>query len=440
MRFRTATLGCKVNQYETELIRTTLLTNGGLEESDSAQVELVVVNTCSVTADSDAKSRKMIASMAKACPNAEIVVAGCFAASDPDAAARLPHVTEVITDKRKLDEFFLRRGMTRLPDGVERFGERHRAYVKVQDGCRVGCAYCTIPRVRPYLWSRPVEPILREIERLIHHGYREIVLTGIHLGHYGLDLDAMNADGFLPRADEGLAPYLAVRERTAPDARHTLARLTRSILNERFDGPRWRIRLGSLEATEVSDELLDAVAESQGRVCPHFHLSMQSGSDAVLRRMRRRQLSDPFIERCLAIRKRFPHAALTTDVIVGFPGESEADFLRTCEVVERLEFAKTHIFRFSPRTQTEAAEMPDRIPDNVKKERGHRLAALAERVRTAYARSLAGLETETLIESVRPGKTPDETIYSGTNEYYLPTEFAAPTGKYDCGDLVKNIW
>lgn len=439
MRFRVLTLGCKVNQYETELIRTTLLANGGVEEADSARVELVVVNTCSVTAESDAKSRKMIASMAKSCPNAEIVVTGCFAASDPQAAARLPNVSETLTDKRRLGDWFRSRGMTTLPDGIDAFGERHRAYVKVQDGCRVGCAYCTIPRVRPYLWSRPTEPILREIERLVQNGFREIVLTGIHLGHYGLDRDAdHNAAKAGASPPQTLDEFLAIRDQTPTAQRQTLAQLTRSILAQKIAGPRWRMRFGSLEAVEVSDALLDAVLESDGLICPHFHLSMQSGSDAVLARMRRRWPSGRFIEKCLDIRKRLPHASLTTDVIVGFPGETDADFEETCRVVERLQFAKTHIFRYSPRAQTEAASMPNQIPDDVKKQRGHLLAERAEKARAEYTQSLAGLATETLIESIRPGKNPGESLYSGTNEYYLPVEFTAPNEKHHCGDLVQR--
>ncbi|MCF0234978.1 MAG: radical SAM protein, partial [Thermoguttaceae bacterium] len=201
MIFKMTTLGCKVNQYETQFLRTAFVANGwrdaDLDDSVSANdVEFVFVNTCSVTGESDAKSRKTIAHFAKLYPNAEIVVAGCFAASAPDVAAGLPNVVEVLPDKRRLADFLRHRGL-RVPDGVDGFAERRRAYVKIQDGCRVGCAYCIIPTTRPYLQSRRLDEILAEARRLAANGYREIVLTGIHLGHYGLD--------FYPPTPEELA-------------------------------------------------------------------------------------------------------------------------------------------------------------------------------------------------------------------------------------------
>ncbi|MBQ1864425.1 MAG: radical SAM protein, partial [Thermoguttaceae bacterium] len=197
MRFRTVTLGCKVNQYETQWLRAAFLANGWEEaEEDAApeEVDLVLVNTCSVTAESDAKSRKTVAHFGKLYPRAEIVVTGCYAASAPDDAAKLPHVSEVVSDKRLLADFLERRGLVNIPSGVKGLAERHRAYVKVQDGCRVGCAYCIIPTTRPYLKSRPIADVVREARDLADAHYREIVLTGIHLGHYGLDFCPMTPD------------------------------------------------------------------------------------------------------------------------------------------------------------------------------------------------------------------------------------------------------
>lgn len=426
IRFRTATLGCKVNQYETALIRSAFLANGHIEESDARRVDLIVVNTCSVTAESDAKSRKMISSLAKNSPNAEIAVIGCFAASNSRSAAALPNVRWVVGDKRSLPEFLRRLGLQTIPDGITSFSERHRAYVKVQDGCRVGCAYCIIPSVRPYLQSRSVEAVLREVERLADAGYREIVLTGIHLGHYGLDFDAST----FGEAPNDLSGFLTARDRTEPAARHTLARLLERLLAERFPV---RYRLGSLEAVEAPDELVDLAAENGDRVCPHFHLSMQSASDDVLARMKRRWPSGPYIERCEQIRKKIPFVALTTDVIVGFPGETDAQFDETVEAVRRLRFAKTHIFRFSPRAGTVAAALPNPVSEAEKKRRAGELERVAEEVRARYADTLAKRSVRVLVESVRCEN--GRNLFAGTCEYYLPVEFfAADAG---LGDLTS---
>ncbi len=433
MRFRTITLGCRVNQYETEFFRTALLQSGWSEvdRNDPASADLVVVNTCSVTAESDAKSRKMISHAATESPHAEIIVMGCFASSQPQKAASYPRVSEVLTDKRKLPELLARRGWA-IPSGIESFGERHRIYLKIQDGCRVGCSYCLIPKVRPYLSSRPEEEIVHEVIGLEKRGFREFVLSGIHLGHYGLDLVASDRNLHLVRLEE----FLGEREKTESRNRHSLASLLRRLtaldLSVRF-------RLGSLEAVEVSDELLDVVAENQ-RVAPHFHLSMQSGDDAVLARMKRRWPSGPYIEKCAQIRERIPDVALTTDVIVGFPGETDAEFLRTCDVVEKIGFSKTHIFRYSRRPRTAAAEMPDQIPDPVKKERAAHLAKIAERLRRDYASRFVG-KVVTILTEDRISQD-DSVFWQGTSEFFLPVQFPSKrgsTGPATCPDEMGRL-
>jgi len=441
MRFQTITLGCKVNQYETELIRETFSANGWTEEPDSSLADWIVVNTCAVTAESEAKCRKIISSAAKRSPQAKIAVFGCSAAASPDRLARLPNVAVVLGDKRRLPEFFYQLGLTRLPDGVSSLGERHRAYIKVQDGCRVGCAYCIIPQTRPYLASRSSDAVVREVVRLAEAGYREIVLTGIHLGHYGLDLDA----AALGRKLDRLEDFLAARNEMPSENRHTLAKLLERILAEKLPV---RYRLGSLEAVETPDELIDLIAESAGGVCPHFHLSMQSGSDAVLTGMRRRWLSGPFIRHCEEIRKKIPLASLTTDVIVGFPGETESDFLESCEAVRYLEFAKTHIFRFSSRPGTLAAGYPNPVPEPVKKDRAARLETAAQSARCSYARRLIGHTVQTLVEEFRDGngkkgeadgKGNGRLFASGMSEYYLPVRVEAETETLQAGDWFSSV-
>ncbi len=425
MRFRTVTLGCKVNQYETQYVRTALLANGYEETppGQEATADLVVVNTCSVTAESDAKSRKAISRVVHLSPRATVYAMGCFVSKSPDEARGLPGVSAVLTDKRKLDEFLSETlGLAVLPRKITGFDEHARAFVKIQDGCRVGCAYCIIPTVRPYLHSRRTDEIVDEVKTLCDNGYREIVLTGIHLGHYGLDLLLPQATSETPLDD-----YLSARKLTARERRTSLARLLESLVMLNLPV---RFRLGSLEAVEVGDELLDVVAGSNGRVCPHFHLSMQSGDDSVLKRMLRRWPSGPFREKCLQIMERLPDVALTTDVIVGFPGETDEQFEHSCQLVEDIGFSKVHVFRYSPRPGTKAAVMPEQIVNSVKRQRSDTLQAVAGQTRLAYMRRFVGKSVEVLLES-RQGESGR---FLGTTEHYLPVVMASANSM--CGKLV----
>ena len=426
MIFKTATLGCKVNQYETQWLRAAFVANGWLDADENANdeedVQLVLVNTCSVTAESDAKSRKLIARFAKEYPNAEIVVIGCYAASDPQRVKRLPHVVDVVPDKRKLPKFLRERGLEIIPTGVDRFAERARAYVKVQDGCRVGCAYCIIPQTRPYLHSRPIADVLEEAKRLAQAGYREIVLTGIHLGHYGLDFyPPLDEEGAVSSdASVSLETYLARQARVPEERRVELASLLEALTD--LNLPNLRFRLGSLEAVEVHDRLVELARERDEQICPHFHLSMQSGDDDVLRAMKRRWLSEPYIERCRSICERVPNAALTTDVIVGFPGETDKQFERTCEVVQTLHFSKTHVFRFSARPGSVAAAMPNQIAPELKKERAAQLIQIANAEREKFARRLVGSHARVVVEDVLDN--PSGKLARGANGQYYDVETA----------------
>lgn len=391
---RIVTLGCKVNQYESEYVREGLLRLGYREAIDDEPADLCVVNTCTVTAEGDLKSRKLIRQLARQNPGAEIIVMGCYATRAPEVVAALPGVVEVVTEKRQLPDLLARRGLVDVPSGISSFGRRHRAYVKVQDGCRMRCSYCIIPAVRPTLSSRPADEVLDEIRRLVDRGYREIVLTGIHLGHYGVDLAAGRSEG----------------------GRVDLAHLVGRILELSGD---FRLRISSIEAVEVTPELIAMMAGQPDRVCPHLHVSMQSGSDAVLARMGRRWASGRFVERCRAIQESLDEPALTTDVIVGFPGESERDFEATCRVVEEIGFSKVHVFRFSPRQGTPAAEMADPVPDQVKRRRAAALAEVGERLRREFLERLRGRRLHVLVERAverQPG------LFAGTSARYAPVE------------------
>jgi threonylcarbamoyladenosine tRNA methylthiotransferase MtaB len=385
---KTITLGCKVNQYETEYVRQGFERLGYRTATHGEPVDLCIVNSCTVTAESEAKSRKIIRRLAKKHPAAEIIVMGCYAARNADEAASLPGVVEVIADKRDLPNWLRRRGLVDVPTGISRFDRRRRAYVKIQDGCQNRCTYCIVPTVRPHLVSRPIDDILDEIHRLLDHGHHEIILTGIHLGAYGMgDVGQGMWEGeptFPVPPSSSLAPLLG-----------RIAKL---------DGD-FRVRLSSIEAIEVTPELLDTMAEYPAKICPQLHLPLQSGSNAVLRRMNRRESLEQFTERCRNIRTILERPALTTDIIVGFPGETEDDFAATCRAVEEIGFAKVHVFRFSPREGTPAATMPNQVTNRVVQHRATQLTALSNAVCENYLRTLLGRPLRVLVEMPLIGRS-----------------------------------
>ncbi len=409
MKLKTYTLGCKVNQYETEYLREGLLGIGYEDAADAEAADLCVVNTCTVTSEGDSKSRQIIRRLARDNPASKIVVMGCYATRAPAEVAQLPNVTEVLTDKRELPDLMGRFGVTDVPTGISGFGRRHRAYVKVQDGCMLRCSFCIIPHVRPQLTSRPLAHILDEVRRLVDNGYREVVLTGIHLGHYGVDWN-----------------------RKLPKQQWTrLSHLLRDIVELPGD---FRVRLSSIEATEVTRELIDVMADHGEKICPHLHISMQSGSDSVLRRMRRRWGSRRFIDRCQMLAERLDQPAITTDVIVGFPGETDVEFLETCEVARQVGFSKMHIFPFSARRGTPAADLPEQLPKKVKQERGRELGRLEAELRDKYFSSLAGKRLRVLVESPLED---DPTLAIGTSCRYAPVE--VPHGRAACGYFIDVV-
>lgn len=433
--FKCVTLGCKVNQYETEYLREALEGLGYREATENEPVDLCVVNTCTVTATSDSKSRKAIRRLGRLYPQAEIIVMGCYATRAPEQLAALPGVVQVVADKRQLPQLLARRGAAELPSGISRFGTRHRAYVKVQDGCQMGCAYCIIPLVRPVLTSRPPAEVLDEVRRLVDRGYREIVLTGIHLGHYGCE--HVGQWGCGPSGSRPVAARLADPNGngTQPVGLHParpgmkLVELLRRVAD--LPGE-FRVRLSSLEAAEVSEDLIELMAERPERICPHLHLPLQSGSDRVLRLMRRRWPASAVLDRCQHLAARLDRPALTTDVIVGFPGETEEDFQSTCRVVEQAGFSKLHVFPFSPRAGTLAADMPDQLPPPVIRCRAKRLDELGRRLRREYMKRLLGRRLEVLIEEADAG--PEGRLW-GTAERYVPVEIVGPAEW--CGRLVE---
>ena len=393
-RLRTVTLGCKVNQYETEWVREGLISAGYCDAEVDDTADLCIVNTCTVTATGDAKSRQVIRRLARDNPESRIVVMGCYATRAPDEVAALPQVVEVVEDKRELPDLLGRLGVIDIPNGISRFGDRQRAYVKIQDGCLLRCSYCVIPLVRPQMVSRDHDEIVAEVSRLVESGYREVVLTGIHLGHYGVD-----------------------RNRCRP--RDEWIRLS-SLLQQLVRLPgKFRVRLSSIEATEVTRSLLQVIHDHPDRICPHLHVCMQSGSDAVLRAMRRRWGARRFADRCQLARETIPNLALTTDAIVGFPGETDDDFEQTCDLARALRFCKIHVFPFSPRRGTPAAKLNPQVDRNVQMARTRRLIAIEEELRREYAETLRGKRLDLLIEQYAT-----DGVAVGTTCRFLPARIA----------------
>lgn len=383
MKFAFRTLGCKVNQYETEAMEELFLQRGYERAEDPDACDIYIVNTCTVTHLSDAKCRQQINRIKKKNPEAIVAVVGCYAQVDPEAVERMEHVDVIlgtkgraqivdyieaiqkertrIVDVRNLDE-------ERVFDDLEIHTEQDktRAHVKIQEGCDMFCTYCIIPYARGHIVSRPMESILREVRSLVEHGFKEIVLTGIHVASYGKE---KGAQGDLIDVIEAIS---------------TISGLS-------------RIRLSSIEPRWVTPEKLGRL-RSIDAFCPHFHLSLQSGSDAVLRRMNRKYDRALYEQKVNEIRTFFPDAGLTTDIIVGFPGETEKDFQDTIDFCNTIGFSRIHIFPYSPRVGTPAASYPNPVDAKTKAERKHQLAEHEERLRLAFMQEQVGTTRRVLIE------------------------------------------
>ena len=391
---RLVTLGCKVNQYETQYVKELLEHAGWVEAGEGDRADLCVVNTCTVTQEGDAKSRQLVRRLGHDNPSAEVLVMGCYATRDPEAVRRLPGVTQVISDKDRLVEALAPYGVSGPLAGISRFDGHQRAFVKVQDGCLLNCSFCIIPSVRPVVRSRPVEEIAAEVMRLVESGYHEVALTGIHLGHYGIDLS----------------------KGRPKDQWTRLWHLLERLANLPGD---FRVRLSSLEAAEARDDLVRAMA-NHPRICPHLHLCLQSGSDRILHAMKRRYRQKGFLDRVARIRAALDAPAFSTDVIVGFPGETDADFDETCRVAREVGFSRIHVFSYSPRAGTGAAGLPDDVPPRVKAHRRETLHAIERDSAATFNASLIGRTLDVLVEGAnrdRPG------YVRGTSCRYAPVTF-----------------
>lgn len=421
---RLITLGCKVNQYETQLVREALLEGGYREAADDEHADLCVVNTCTVTNNGDSRSRQVIRQQARRNPGTKTIVMGCYATRDPQAVSELPNVIEVVTDKRELPDVLSRFGIVDMPRIITGFEGHHRAFVKIQDGCILNCSYCIIPTVRPGLRSRRPDDIEHEVRGLIDGGYREIVISGVHVGHFGIDTH---------RLKPGEHP-------------ERLWDLLRRL--DRIPGE-WRMRLSSIESVELNDEFIRAAADCK-HLCPQFHPALQSGSDSVLMRMKRRYRVSRFLERLEQIRDALGNdPAFSTDVIVGFPGETDAEFEETLETCRKAGFMKVHVFPFSRRDGTPAADMPNQVPPEVIRERVGILSDLerdlalefySRRLKTSPASAMStelptringDADLEVFIEQLSDTRAG---FVRGSDRWYMPVE--VPGSLEDIGQFV----
>lgn len=373
---RFVTFGCKANQYDTQVLREALLRRGWREEPGA---DLVVVNTCTVTAEAGRKARQLVRRIARETPAARICITGCLAESEPELLRELPNVEWVLGNgEAKRPANFLRQvGVDvdpeelGIPAGITAFAGHTRAFLKIQDGCDMACSFCIIPKVRGRSRSRPASELAAEVRGLLATGHREVVLCGIHIGHWGRDLSS------------GLGALL--RELAAVE-----------VPDE--PGAPWRLRLSSIEATEVDGDVLGALLERGDRIAPHLHMPLQSGDDEVLAAMNRWYRADEYLAACERIRAALDRPAFTADVLVGFDGEEERHFASTLRVVRAAGFARVHAFPFSPRPGT-AAERPRALPPpEAVRERRAALAEVAAACAERYRRTLDGAEDTLVLE------------------------------------------
>lgn len=391
-------LGCKVNQYESEAIAELFAEKGyeivGIDE----EADVYVINTCTVTNFGDKKSRQLIRKVKRQNENAIVAVVGCYAQTAPQELMKVEGVNLVIGTKDRakivemVEHYDISRGVENHvtdimkervfePLSIQKLANRTRAYLKIQDGCSQYCSYCIIPYARGPIRSREPQEVLAEVRRLADNGFKEVVLTGIHVASYGKD-----------RRDTSLLEIL------------------RQV--HEVEGIE-RIRFSSIEPNVVTEEFAQAIAELP-KVCDHFHLSLQSGCDKTLKEMNRKYDTEKYRQAAATLRKYLPHVALTTDIIVGFPGETEEDFQASYDFAKEIDFAKIHVFPYSPKRGTPAAARKDQLPNAVKSERSHKLIELSDRMAADFLREYVGQDVAVLYE-----RMVEDGIYEGHTTNYV---------------------
>lgn len=409
------TLGCRVNQYDTDAMRGLFIQSGYTPVDFDEKADIYVINTCSVTNMGERKSRQLIRKAKRTNEDAYIIVTGCYAQLAPEAIATIDGVNLVIgtNNRHRVVELVEQLESTEKQISIVRnimeqatfeemplYGneiDKARAFMKIQEGCNNYCTFCIIPYTRGKLKSRRVEDIVKEAKRL-EHGYHEIVLTGIHLGNYGIEL--------LEKPN--------------------LAHVVKALLE--IPGLE-RIRLGSIESVEVSEELVDLMAKDP-RFCTHLHLPLQAGSDHILKLMNRHYNLQEFKDLIARLRSRIPGLAITTDIIAGFPGETDEDFEETMRTVEEIGFTHIHAFPYSKREGTPAATMEDQVPEAVKKTRVALLKSLGQKGLQKFAEQMIGKPAEILIEREEDG------YYLGFTNEYIHGKIKKGTTAHDVGTII----
>ncbi|MRG86643.1 tRNA (N(6)-L-threonylcarbamoyladenosine(37)-C(2))-methylthiotransferase MtaB [Salinibacillus xinjiangensis] len=403
------TLGCKVNHYETEGIWNHFKEQGYERVDFDHKSDVYVINTCTVTNTGDKKSRQTIRRAIRKNPDAVICVTGCYAQTSPDEILEIPGVDVVVgtQDRKKMIDYIEQSKQERGPiNGVGKimktrefeemdvpvFTDRTRASLKIQEGCNNFCTFCIIPWARGLLRSRKPEDVMNQAQQLVDAGYKEIVLTGIHTAGYGEDMKDYN-----------------------------FAQLLRDLENN-IKGLK-RIRISSIEASQITDEVIEVLDQSE-KIVRHLHIPLQSGSDTVLKRMRRKYTTAFYKQKIDKIKKALPGLAITSDVIVGFPGETEEEFMETFNFIKEIGYSELHVFPYSKRTGTPAARMKDQVDDDTKNERVHRLIELSNQLAKEYASKYEGEVLEVIPEE-HSKEDPDSNIYVGYTDNYLKVKLEA---------------
>jgi threonylcarbamoyladenosine tRNA methylthiotransferase MtaB len=401
-KFKIVTLGCRTNQYESQAYRDQLVKMGWKEASEEESAELCIVNTCTVTDSADQSSRQQIKQLSKKNPDSKIYVTGCLAERDPKSVKSLPQVEEVVSNLQKEDLLHVIFKDETVPEfKIEHFEAHTRAFIKVQDGCNSFCSYCIIPYVRGRSRSKKIEAIVKEAKGLIANGFKEIVLTGINIGDF---------DGGV---EKGQTPY-------------RLHELVKAI--DELNGLE-RLRISSIDPDEVDDDLLNAVVNGK-KTCSSMHIVLQSGSNTVLKRMNRKYTKQQFFDAVERLKNARPDFTFTTDVIVGFPQETDEEFQETLDVISKVKFAKVHMFPYSIRPGTRAARMSGHLPTSLIAQRKEQVLRLAEKEAFALREQFTGRTLKVLLEAE------DGFGYiSGHTDNFLSVKI--PKGSYRQNDLVN---
>jgi len=411
MTFYITTLGCKVNQHESQLMAENLAEFGMQQQTRSEGADVIIINSCTVTSTADQKTRQTLHRLRRENPDAVICVSGCVPQACPEKTATLGdadiiignsnreslpgHILHFLKNRAPIVDIAPHTEKSGLSGGIVDFGERSRAYIKIEDGCNRFCAYCIIPYARGRVRSRTIEEITRESRMLAEAGYREAVLVGINLSAYGQDC--------------GL----------------TLADAVRAVAS--VDGIE-RIRLGSVEPDLLTPELFECLA-AEPKFCPQFHMSIQSGCDATLERMRRRYNTDEYTRLVRSIRKHFDNPSITTDIMVGFPGETDEEFAASLDYFRSVGFARAHCFIYSRREGTDAASMPNQVRPEIQNSRAAALREAADQAADEFIRSQVGTIASVLAERLR-----EDGMWEGYSRNYTPVRFSADVSR---GDIVN---